>query len=124
MSEIQVKLTIHTNNKVSKKSLARKKPKLHTNSRYLKVKDLIFDLLEKNNFMSIENSNSSRAYDGWGFDLEKRAFDFFWYFPDRPFGRFKASYLMKQLFCIEPKFKELGLEFDISITFGKSTSSS
>ena len=81
MSEIQVKLTIRTKNKISKKSLARKKPNINSNARYLRIKDLIFKILEEHHFMSIENSNSSRAYDGWGFDLEKRDFEiFFWYF--------------------------------------------
>ena len=124
MSEIQVKLTIQTNKKIIKKSLAKKKPEIESNSRYLKTKDTIFEMFEKHSFMSVENSNSSRAYDGWGFDLEKRAFDFFWYFPDTPFGKMKASYLVKMLFAVEPKFKELGFDLGMYIHFGLSTSSS
>lgn len=124
MSEIQVKLTIHTNNKISKKSLAKKKPNIDSNTRYLRIKDTIFKILEEHSFMSIENSYSSRAYDGWGFDLEKRDFEFFWYFPDTKFGQIKASYLLKLLVAIEPKFKDQDLDFEIFIHFGASTSSS
>ena len=124
MSEIQVKLTIRTKNKISKKSLARKKPNINSNARYLRIKDLIFKILEEHHFMSIENSNSSRAYDGWGFDLEKRDFEIFWYFPDTKFGQMKASYLLKQLVAVEPKFKDQALDFEIFIHFGVSTSSS
>lgn len=117
MSEIQVRLTIQTKNQISKKSLARKKPKLESNTRYLKAKDNIFKILQDNGFLSIENSKSSKAYDGWGFDLEKRNFDLFWYFPDTNFGKFKASYLIKHLLLVEPKFKELNFECEMFIHF-------
>lgn len=117
MSEIQVQLTIQTKNQISKKSLARKKPKLDSNIRYLKAKDSIFSILEEHGFLSIESSKSSKAYDGWGFDLEKRNFDLFWYFPDTNFGKFKASFLIKHLLLVEPKFKDLNFECEVFIRF-------
>ena len=59
-----------------------------------------------------------------GLTWKKETLKFFWYFPDTKFGQMKASYLLKQLVAVEPKFKDQALDFEIFIHFGVSTSSS
>jgi len=122
MNGVMIQLIVNTGNSISKKSLARKKVNLENNNRYMTAKGKIFGILEDTRLFKTLNGRGKgeTAYDGWGFNLETRNFDFFWYTAPTNFGNITARKISKDIIQIERKFAEQGFDIEIKIKFGEN----
>jgi len=120
MNGVMIHLVVHTNNQISKKSLAKRKVNLQNNNRYLTCKEKVFSIIGETRLFKTLNGRAKNetAYDGWGFDLESRSFDFFWYTAPTTFGNIVARKLAKEIIKLEKQFADQGFTIEILIKFG------